>query len=152
MSLKDVGSKIQTSAKQMASGNKYGGMKGKLFAILFGAVVGVLVDLGLNYIFTMYVYPMTDAKNPDGTYKEDVGRHTLFIKDFTIFPSQYVTVGGTTTYYMYFDDLILLISTLLMLMTRKWWFVLGYFIGWYSSSMTQLYTRLKLPIGVRDHY
>jgi hypothetical protein len=148
-----MGSKLGAGAKSMASGSKFGGgLKGKLFAMLFGAVVGVLVDLGLNYLFTMYVYPMTDEKDASGNYTQDVGRHTLFIKDFTIFPNQYVSVGGTTTYYMYFDDLILLASTIVLLMTRKWYFVLGYFIGWYTSSITHLYTVLKLPIGIRDHY
>jgi hypothetical protein len=121
-----------------------------MIAVLFGVAMGVLVDLGLNYIFTQYVYPMTDEKNPDGTYKMGLGQHSLFIKDFTIFPDQYVSVGGTTTYYMYYDDFILLLSTIALLFTKKVWFVLGYFIGWYSSSYGNLYTLLKLPIGSRD--
>ena len=156
MSLKDMGSKVQSGAKTLAGGGGIGGWKGgwkgKLLAVLFGALVGVLVDLGLNYIFTMFVYPMTDEKDQSGNYTQEVGRHSLFIRDFSIFPSQYVSVGGTTTYYMYYDDLILLLSTILLLMTRKIWFVIGYFIGWYASSYTYLYTKLRLPIGVRDHY
>ncbi len=94
----------------------------------------------------------TGEKDASGNYTQEIGRHTLYIKDFTIFSSQFVSVGGTTTYYMYFDDLILLISSLLLLLTRKWWFVIGYTIGWYTSSYMHLYTLLKLPIGPRDHY
>lgn len=148
-----MGLKIKSGASSVAGGSKLGGgWKGRILAMVFGAIIGVLVDLGLNYVFTMYVYPMTDEKDASGTYTQDIGRHTLFIKDLTIFPSQYVTVGESTIYYMYYDDLILLISTVLLLMTRKIWFVLGYFIGWYAASYTHLYTALKLPIGIRDHY
>lgn len=135
-------------AKSLAAGGS--SWKSRIMAILFGYAMGVLIDLGINYIFTQYVYPMTDVKDGSGAYVEPLGRHTLFIKDFTIFPDQFVSVGGVTTYYMYFDDLILLISTAAMLLTRKVWFVLGYFLGWYSSSYLNFYTLLGLPIGPRD--
>lgn len=51
MSLKDMGSKATNTAKNFTSGNSmHGGFKGKIVAVLFGALMGVLVDLGLQYI------------------------------------------------------------------------------------------------------
>lgn len=90
---------------------------------------------------------MTDAKNPDGTYTNPTGQHTLFLDGFSIYPFQ--NVQGH--YYMYYDDVILLISTVGLLLTKKVWFVLGYFVGWYFSGYFGVYRLLKLPVGVRDN-
>lgn len=139
-----MGSSLKNKAGNLASGGN--SWKSRIIAMLFGLAVGVGVDLLLQYIFTMYVYPATDEKLPDGSYAMAAGQHTLFIDNISIYPWQ--NVQGH--YYMYFDDLILLASTVILLFTKKFWFVIGYFAGWYTSGYMHLYTTLKLPVGIRD--
>ena len=143
--------KVKSRAKEGV--NQLQSLSGiKKVAVYFGMgyAIGTIVDLFMEFIMTMLVYPLIDEKNPDGTYVNGIGHHTR-LEGITIYPNHYYTnEAGEEVGFMHYDDILLLIVTILMLASKKLWLVLGFFFGWYFSSYLGLYNTFNLPKGERD--
>jgi len=140
MSLQKPVARIKEGVKEIQS---LTGVKRVLVYLGIGAALGVIVDLIVEMIWWY---------SGIGEYLNKAGYPALV--GFTIFPNNtsYSAWNPTTKQYetkqglwMAWDDLILLIVTIALLFSRKFWLVIGFFLGWYSSSYFNLYDSLGLP-------
>ena len=140
MSLQKIKTTVKTGFTDLQSAE---GIKRTLVHLGVGAAIGVIADLALQAIWTFAGIGDMLAK---AGYPCLVG--------FSIFPqnTSYMAWNPTTKVYeikqgawMAWDDVILLAATVLLLLSKKLFFVIGFFIGWYSSSYFGLYDALGLP-------
>lgn len=138
MSLQKPVARIKEGVTQIQS---LSGIKKVLVYLGLGVVFGVIADIVLEAIWLW---------SGIATYMNKSGYPCL--EGFTIFPSNtsyqkwngqaYETKQGL---WMAWDDVILLVITVAMLFSKKFWLVIGFFIGWYSSSYMNLSGSLGIP-------
>lgn len=134
MSLGKARTRIKEGVKQIQS---LEGAQRVVVNLGIGAAVGAIAQIILTYIMMSFVYPL--FQKPE--------MPPPCIQGFSIFPNQFgFDLEGNKIYYTTFTDIILIIATVAMLVSKKFWIVIGFFIGWYSSTYFGLYEALGLPV------
>lgn len=123
MSLGKIKTNVKTGIGQLQTSQ---GLKHMVVWLGIGAALGVIIDLVLEYLMRNYINGWLATQTYIPQRIDGIG----------IFPN---------STFLSYDDLALLISTIVLLFTKRLWLVVGYFIGWYSSSYLGLYTAMGLP-------
>ena len=140
MSLQKPVARIKEGVKELQS---LTGIKHILVYLGMGYVLGVIADIVMEAIWLW---------SGIGTWLNKQGYPALV--GFTIFPqnTSYQAWNPTTSLYetkqglwMAWDDVIMLIITVALLFSRKFWLVIGFFLGWYTSSYMNLSGALGIP-------
>ena len=130
MSLGKATGKIKSGVKQLGSVQ---GLKQTAIHLGTGFAIGTIVDLIMSYIFINFVNPQ---------FKDPTTGYVPAINGFSIIEG-HAQPDGTPCIYL--DDFIELLVTIVMIFTKKLWLTIGFFLGWYVTSLMGLYYVLGLP-------